>query len=121
MRFNRDCELSFPIIKFDKLSKQKGEFLNQITKYKTRARRLRKQRRLFLKKIRNLNNYKARNILKLKVNKIIIDTTKKIILLKTLNSPSPRSFSFTDLTVKEKFTNLFFKLLNSFNKNVEMS
>jgi hypothetical protein len=89
MRFNRDCELFFPIAKFDKLSKQKKELFDQITEYKTRARRLRKQRRLLLKKIRNLGDRKARNILKLKMNEIIVDMVKKIILLEALNSFSP--------------------------------
>jgi hypothetical protein len=70
--------------------------------------------------MRNLNNRKTRNILELKINEIIADTVKRIILLETLNSPSPRSSSFTNLAIKKRFTNPFFKLLNSLNRNAEI-
>jgi hypothetical protein len=71
--------------------------------------------------MRDLNNRKTRNIFELKMNEIVADTVKRIILLKALNSPSPRSFSFTNLIIKERFTDPFFRLLNSFNKSAEMS
>jgi hypothetical protein len=45
---------------------------------------------------------------------------EKIILLKALNSLSSRSASFTAPVKKKGFTNPFFELLNSPNRNIEM-
>jgi hypothetical protein len=70
--------------------------------------------------MRDLNNREARNILEFKMNKIVADTAERIILLETLNFPSPRFSSFTNLIMEEGFINPFFRLLNSFGKNVEI-
>jgi hypothetical protein len=70
--------------------------------------------------MRDLNNRKARNILELKVNEIVADAVKGVILLEALNSPSPRSSSFTNLAVREESTDSFFRLLDSPGRNAEM-
>jgi hypothetical protein len=70
--------------------------------------------------MRDLNNRKARNILELKMDKIIVDAVKGVILLRVLNFPSPRLSFFINLAVGKGFTNLFFRLLDSFSKNAKM-
>jgi hypothetical protein len=73
-----------------------------------------------LKKIRDLDNRKARNILKLKIDEIVVDAVKRIILLRALNFPSSRSFFFINLVIGEGFTDPFFRLLDSFDKNIKV-
>jgi hypothetical protein len=51
----------------------------------------------------------------------ISEKNRQFFALKALNSPSSRSFSFTILVKRERFTNLFFRLLNSSDKNAKMS
>jgi hypothetical protein len=70
--------------------------------------------------MRDLNNRETRNILELKIDKIVADAAKGIILLRALNSLSPRFFSFTNLAVGKRFIDFFLKLLNSLSKNAEM-
>jgi hypothetical protein len=70
--------------------------------------------------MRNLNNRKTRNILEFEIDKRIADTVKKIILLEILNFLSSQFSSFTNLIVRERFINPFFKLLNSPGKNAEV-
>jgi hypothetical protein len=124
VRFNRDCELSFPVAKFDKLSKQEGELFNQITECKTRACRLRKQRRLLLKKIRDLGDREARNIFKIKMDEMVSDLPEilqeRVILSEALNSLSPLSASFTAPVKGEGSTDPFFGLLDFFSKSVKV-
>jgi hypothetical protein len=50
----------------------------------------------------------------------ILEKDKQFFVLKTLNSLSPRSFSFTVFVGGEKFINPFLKFLNSFNKNTKV-
>jgi hypothetical protein len=70
--------------------------------------------------MRNLDNRKARNILELEMDEIIINAVKRVILLKALNSFSPRFFSFINLIVGEGFINPFFRFLDSSGKSAEM-
>jgi hypothetical protein len=85
-----------------------------------------------MRKLRKLNYRKKQNILKLeideiianstvKVNKFITAATEGIILLRTLNSPSPRFSSFIDPVIKKRSTNPFLRLLDSPNKNAKVS
>jgi hypothetical protein len=48
-----------------------------------------------------------------------LELDKQLPVLKILNSPSPRPFSFI-IPVGEKSINPFFKLLNSLNRNAEV-
>jgi hypothetical protein len=50
----------------------------------------------------------------------ILKGDKQFFTLKALNSFSPRFFSFTILVKGKEFINLFFRLLDSFNRNVKM-
>jgi hypothetical protein len=70
--------------------------------------------------MRDLGNREARNILELKINEIIADAAREIILPGALNSPSPRSFSFTNLAVREGSTDSFLRFLDSFGRSAEM-
>jgi hypothetical protein len=54
------------------------------------------------------------------VNEIVIDAVKRIISLGALNFPSPRFFFFINLAMREGFTDSFFRLLDSFNRNAEV-
>jgi hypothetical protein len=78
-----------------------------------------------MKKLRDLGSRKDRNILKLKIDKVMADNAVKengqFFTLKILNFFSPRPFSFTISVGKKGFINPFFKLLDSLNKNAEMS
>jgi hypothetical protein len=78
-----------------------------------------------IQKLRELNRREKQNILKLEINEIMANGTvkrdKQLPALKVLNSPSPRSFSFTVPVIEEGFTNPFLKLLNFFDKNAKMS
>jgi hypothetical protein len=56
----------------------------------------------------------------LEMNKFVTAIIKRIILSKFLNSPSFRFFFYIILVGKEKSTNSFFKLLDSFNRNAEV-
>jgi hypothetical protein len=49
-----------------------------------------------------------------------VKRNKQFLTLKTLNSFSPRFFSFTISVGKKGFTDPFFKLLNSPGKNAKM-
>jgi hypothetical protein len=71
-----------------------------------------------MKKLRDLGSRENRNILELEIDKILSD--KQLLVLKTLNSLSPRSSSFTVLIGGEKFTNPFLRLLDFPDKNAEM-
>jgi hypothetical protein len=77
-----------------------------------------------MKKFRDLGSREDRNILKLEIDKIMADSVMKkngqLPTLKTLNSFSPRLFSFI-IPVGERFTNPFFGLLNSFDRNAKVS
>ena len=80
-----------------------------------------------MKKLRDLGNRENRNILELKINKMIIKSVKvlekdkQLFILKALNFFSPRPSSFTVLVEGKGFINPFFRLLDSSNKNAEMS
>jgi hypothetical protein len=51
----------------------------------------------------------------------ILKKDRQLLALKALNFLSPRPSSFTIPTKKERSINLFFRLLDSPNKNTEMS
>jgi hypothetical protein len=51
----------------------------------------------------------------------IVEENGQFFILKALNSPSSRFFSFTIPVGGEEFTNSFFKLLNSLDKSIKMS
>jgi hypothetical protein len=77
-----------------------------------------------MKKLYDLNSRENRNIFKLEIDKIMADDTVKgngqFSILKTLNSPSSRPFSFTVLIGGERFTDLFLRLLDSPGKSVKV-
>jgi hypothetical protein len=79
-----------------------------------------------MKKLRDLDSRENRNILKLEIDKImtegikILKRDRQFLTLKALNSPSPRPSSFTVSVEKERFTDPFFRLLDSPGKNAEM-
>jgi hypothetical protein len=76
--------------------------------------------------VRELNKRENQNILKLKLNKMVelesftVKNMRKVVLLKALNFPSPRSTSFITPVKREGSTNPFLKLLNSPSRNVEI-
>jgi hypothetical protein len=53
------------------------------------------------------------------MNEILSEKDKQFFTLKALNSPSPRPFFFT-VSVGEGFTDPFFRLLDSPDKNAEI-
>jgi hypothetical protein len=57
----------------------------------------------------------------IEINGFVTITIKKIILLKALNSPSPRFSFFTVSVIKKESNNPFFRLLDSLSKNAEIS
>jgi hypothetical protein len=87
--------------------------------------RLRKQRRLLQKKWHTLGARELQNIKKLEIDKMITESMeifkkdRQLLILKILNSPSPRPFFFI-IPVGKRSINPFFGLLNSSNKNAEM-
>ena len=76
-----------------------------------------------MKKLRDLGSRENRNILKLEIDDIMADSVVEgngqLPVLEILNSFSPRPFSFTVLIGKGS-TDLFFGLLNSSDRSVEM-
>ena len=117
-RSHLKCELAPPDAKAERLFKEKKRLTSEIAATYTKISRLRKQYRAVMKKLRDLSSRKDRNILELKINEILSD--RQLFTLRALNFPSPRSSSFT-VPVGERFTDPFFKLLDSFDRNVEMS
>ena len=89
--------------------------------------RLRKQRRLFQKKRHTLGARELQNVEKLEIDKIMTESmeifkkNRQLPVPKTLNSPSPRSSSFTVPVGKKKSINPFLRLLDSFDRNVKVS
>jgi hypothetical protein len=84
-----------------------------------------------MRKLRELNRRKKQNIFKLEIDEIMADNVikvdrfitvaiKGIILLKALNSLSPRSSSFIDPAVKEGSINPFLKLLDFPDRSAEV-
>ena len=85
--------------KAKRLLKKEKRLASEITAAYTKITRLRKQHRTVIKKLRDLGSRENRNILKLEINKAMVNNLseilqKEVILSKTLNSPSPRFFSF---------------------------
>jgi predicted nucleic acid-binding Zn-ribbon protein len=95
----------------DKLSEQENKLLDQITKSKTRTRRLRKQRRLLLKKMRDLGDRETQNIFKLEVDEILSEIPVKPVEI--LNLFSPRSFSFLNPALLDFFNRILAEPLGS--------
>jgi hypothetical protein len=92
-----------------------------------KTNRYSKQRRLAFKRIKELGRRENQNILKLEIDKIMTENVniserdRQLFTLKALNFFSPRS-SFFIISVKgERFTNPFFRLLDSFDKSAEIS
>jgi len=91
-----------------------------------KVNRYSKQRRLALKRIKEFGRRENQNILKLEIDEMITENVNilerngQLSALKALNSFLFRFFSFTILAKKKGFTNSFFGLLNSSNKNIEM-
>jgi tRNA(Ile)-lysidine synthase TilS/MesJ len=109
-----ECELAPPDAKAERLFKKKKRLASEIAAAYAKTTRLRKQHRAVMKKLRDLGNREDRNILELKINKIIISdlpeiSQDRVILLETLNSPSPRFSSFLNPA-----------LLDSPNRNVKV-
>jgi hypothetical protein len=50
----------------------------------------------------------------------ISERNKQFFILKVLNFLSPRSFSFITLAKRERFINLFFRLLDSPDRNAKV-
>jgi hypothetical protein len=67
-----------------------------------------------------LSDRKTRNIFEFKIDKMIVDAVEKSILLKNLNSLSPRFSFFINLIVEERFTDPFFKFLDFSGKSAEV-
>jgi hypothetical protein len=92
-----------------------------------KVNRYNKQRRLAFKRIKEFGRRENQNILKLEINEIIIEGVKisekdrQLLILKALNSFLPRFFFFIIFAKRERFTDPFFRLLDSFNKNTEVS
>jgi hypothetical protein len=60
------------------------------------------------------------NILDLEMNEFAADAAERVVLLKALNSFSPRSFSFIIFVKGEGFTDSFFGLLDSPGRNIRV-
>ena len=102
-RFSRGCDLSSPVPLIEKLSRQEGEILSEISQAHKTAReaeakvaRLRKQRRLLLKRMKELGDREAQNIFELECDEMVSGTGEGVVSSGALNSPSPRSSSFLD-------------------------
>jgi tRNA(Ile)-lysidine synthase TilS/MesJ len=98
-RSHLKCELAPLDAKVERLFKKKERLISEIAATYAKITRFRKQYRAVIKKLRDLGNRKDRNILELKIDEMMISNLPKIlqkgiILLKALNSLSPRSFSF---------------------------
>jgi hypothetical protein len=113
-----EYKLAFPDAKAERLFKEKERFISEIAVIYAKISRLRKQYRAVIKKLRDLGNRENRNILEFKINKIL--SNRQFLVLRALNFFSPRSFFFI-VPIGERFTDPFFRLLDFFNKNAEMS
>ena len=113
-----ECELAPPDAKAERLFKKEERLASEITAAYAKISRLRKQHRAVMKKLRDLGNRKDRNILELEIDKILSD--RQLSVLGALNSFSPRPSSFTVPVEGEGFTDPFFRLLDSPNKNAEV-
>jgi hypothetical protein len=124
-RSKRFCELTPPNAEIERLLRQKKKFFDKAIKAKAKITRFAKQYKLIMQKLRELDRREKQNILKLKINEIManraVKENRQLLTLKVLNSPSPRSFSFTVPVIGKGSTNPFLRLLNSLNKNAEIS
>jgi hypothetical protein len=91
-----------------------------------KVNRYSKQRRLTLKRIKELNRREDQNILKLEIDKIMTEGVKisekngQFSVPGALNSFSLRSSFFITFVKEEGFTDLFFRFLDSPNRNTGM-
>jgi hypothetical protein len=133
IRFARSYKLAISYVELDRLYRQKREFFAKATETKTKisellvkTNRYNKQRRLTFKRIKEFSRREDQNILKLEINEMItenvkiLERNKQLFILKVLNSFSPRSSFFTISVKRKGFTNPFFRLLDSPNKNVKI-
>jgi hypothetical protein len=126
VRFHRSYELAWPAAEIERLHKADDELLSKMAEIRRKAQeadaalfRLRKQRRALQKRLRSIGDRELENILNLEINELL--SNRQLPTLKALNSPSPRPSSFTALIGGERFINPFLRLLDSPNRNAEMS
>src|SRR5450755_3217972 len=74
VRYNRQCELDFPVNQLDKLSTQENKLLDLISESEAKTRRFRRQRRLLLKKMRDLGDREGQNIFEMEMKEIAAET-----------------------------------------------
>jgi len=127
VRFNRQCDLASPHKEMERLHRQEKELFNKAQEAKTKAIRYSKQRRLIIKRLKELGRREDQNILELEIDEMMDESGPGEIpdlpldfSSGALNSPSPRSVSFTAPVEGEGSTDPFLGLLDSPGRSAEV-